>query len=492
MDRIFNDQEQIKRAKLQKLIEKNQNPFLHQKFERNYNSQTFKAEFEKFTKEELHENTTKILIAGRVMAMRQTFGVIQDFAGSVQYYYNKKTLSPELIELLQKDLDIGDIVGIEGTPMKTNTGEVTVKIVNITILSKSLKVLPEKFHGLTDEETRARHRYVDLMVNDESMKTFVTRSLILKEIRNYMDGEGFLEVETPLLNPILGGANARPFITKHNTLDRNFYLRVAPELQLKKLIAGGFEKVYEMGRQFRNEGMDPTHNPEFTTIEAYQAYVGMPEMMDLTENIIKHVATKLNKMQLEYKGQQLDFSKPFDRIKMNDFIKQETQIDFDKDYIDDASAIAIAKQHHIELAAHQQTRGHVINAFFEEFCEKKCLNPTFVYGHPVEVSPLAKKNAKDPRYTDRFELFICGKEYANAFSELNDPIDQYSRFESQLKEKELGNEEANEMDMDFIEALEYGLPPTGGLGIGIDRLVMLFTGNETIRNVLLFPQMRNE
>jgi lysyl-tRNA synthetase class 2 len=491
MDRTFNDQEQIKRAKLQKLIEKNQNPFLHQKFERNYNSQSFKAEFEKFTKEELHENTTKILIAGRVMAMRQTFGVIQDFAGSVQYYYNKKTLSPELIETLQKDLDIGDIVGIEGTPMKTNTGEVTVKIVNITILSKSLKVLPEKFHGLTDEETRARHRYVDLMVNEDSMKTFVTRSLILQEIRHYMDGQGFLEVETPVLNPILGGAAARPFVTKHNTLDRNFYLRVAPELALKKLIAGGFEKVYEMGRVFRNEGMDTTHNPEFTTIEAYQAYVGMPEMMNLTENIIRAVAVKLNKMQIEYKGQQLDFSRPFDRIKMTDFIKQETGIDFDKDYIDDASALTIAKQNHIELAAHQQTRGHVINAFFEQYCEKKCLNPTFVYGHPLEVSPLAKRNSSDPRYTDRFELFICGKEYANAFSELNDPIDQYSRFESQLKEKELGNEEANEMDMDFIEALEYGLPPTGGLGIGIDRLVMLFTNNDTIRNVLLFPQMRD-
>jgi lysyl-tRNA synthetase class 2 len=375
--------------------------------------------------------------------------------------------------------------------MKTNTGEITVKILDFTILSKSLKVLPEKFHGLQDEEARARQRYVDLIVNEESMHTFVTRSKIIAQIRNYMNTQGFLEVETPVLQPILGGANARPFITHHNTLDRSFYLRVAPELALKKLIVGGFEKVYEIGRVFRNEGMDTTHNPEFTTIEAYQAFVSMPEIMELTENIIRSVAQYLNMVNIIYKGTAIDFSKPFHKKNMVDFIKEETGVDFNT--IDtDEQAIAIAKQHHINVQAHQMSRGHVINLFFEEYCEKKCLEPTFVYGHPIEVSPLAKKNLKDPRYTDRFELFICQKEYANAFSELNDPIDQLNRFEEQLKEKELGNDEANEMDDDFINALEYGMPPTGGLGIGIDRLCMLFTNNETIRNVLLFPHTREK
>ncbi|MDR0857314.1 MAG: lysine--tRNA ligase [Mycoplasmataceae bacterium] len=487
----YNEQELVKRSKLKALREKGIDPFLTQKFIRNYDSESYKDAYSKYTKEELHENTDQIIVAGRIMAIRQTFGVIKDFTGKVQFYINKKTIDPETWELFNDYIDIGDIVGIEGTPMKTNTGEITVKVKKLILLSKSLKPLPEKFHGLVDEEERARRRYVDLFMNDESLKTFVTRSKIMTQIRNYMDSNGFFEVETPVLQPVLGGASARPFVTHHNTLDRNYYLRIAPELALKKLIVGGFEKVYEIGRVFRNEGMDATHNPEFTTIEAYQAYVSMEEIMTLTENIIRNVAESLNQLKFTYKGVELDFSKPFIKKNMVDFIKEETGVDFNE-IQDDAGAIKVAKEHKISLQGHQQNRGHIINAFFEEYCEKKCLEPTFVYGHPVEVSPLAKKNQKDPRYTDRFELFILGKEYANAFSELNDPIDQKERFESQLKEKDLGNEEASEMDDDFIEALEYGLPPTGGLGIGLDRLAMLFTNNETIRNVLLFPHMRDE
>lgn len=375
--------------------------------------------------------------------------------------------------------------------MKTNTGECTVKINNLVILSKSLRPLPEKFHGLQDEEVRARKRYVDLIMNSESMNTFVLRSKIVSLIREYLNSLGYIEVETPILQSILGGAAARPFVTHHNALDREYYLRIATELALKKLVVGGFEKVYEIGRNFRNEGMDATHNPEFTSIEAYTAYSSMEDQMDLLEEIIKYVTKNIGKQNFEYKGVNLDFNQKFKRINMVDAIKEATNIDFNQ--IDsDAKAIEIANEKHIELLPHEKNRGHIINKFFETYCEERCIQPTFVYGHPIEVSPLAKKDSNDPRYTKRFELFICGKEYANAFSELNDPIDQKQRFENQLKEKDLGNDEANEMDNDFIEALEYGLPPTGGFGLGIDRLVMLLTNNTTIRNVLLFPHMRDE
>lgn len=489
-NRKFNDQEQVRRNYLKELQANNNDPFINEKFVRNYNSETFKAKYDKFTKEELHESADKILIAGRVMSLRQTFGVIKDFNGTVQFYLNKKAVLPELFQKFKK-IDIGDIIGIEGTPMKTNTGQVTVNIKNFILLSKSLRPLPEKWHGLVDEEARARHRYVDLIINDESMKTFVLRSKIISLIRKFMDSNDYIEVETPILQPILGGAAARPFITHHNALDREYYLRIATELPLKKLIVGGFEKVYEIGRIFRNEGMDATHNPEFTSMEAYTAYASLEDMMDLTENLLHYIAKEIGKEVLTYRGVEIDFNKPFKRISMLEIIKLAVNIDFDK-IKTDKEAIAIAKEFKLELQPHEMNRGHVIAKFFDEFGEKLCQQPTFVYDYPIEVSPLAKKKADDPKFTRRFEFFICGKELANAFSELNDPIDQYERFEAQLNEKDLGNDEANEMDMDFIEALENGLPPTGGIGYGIDRLVMLFTNNEVIRNVLLFPHMKDE
>lgn len=423
------------------------------------------------------------------MAIRQTFGVIKDFYGSAQFYLNKKTVSEEIFKEFKK-LDISDIIGICGTPMKTNTGQVTINIKSFTLLSKSLKPLPEKWHGLVDEEIRARHRYVDLIMNDESMKTFILRSKIVSLIRKFMDENGYLEVETPVLQPILGGAAAKPFITHHNALDREYYLRIATELPLKKLIVGGFEKVYEMGRVFRNEGMDASHNPEFTSLEAYAAYESLEYMMDLTEKLYCYIAKNINKTKIDYRGTKIDFSKPFNRITMIEAIKQSTKVDFNQ-INTDQEAIDVAKKFKLELLAHEKNRGHIIAKFFDEFGEKICQQPTFVYDYPIEISPLAKKKPNDPKMTRRFEFFICGKEFGNAFSELNDPIDQYERFENQLKERNLGNDEANEMDMDFIEAMENGLPPTAGIGWGIDRLVMLFTNNETIRNVLLFPHMKD-
>ena len=490
MERKFNDQELARRAKLQKLTDMGLNPYKNEKFERTHSAAQFVKQYEGFSHEELQVNTDVIKIAGRVMAIRQTFGVISDFSGDVQFYINKKTFDPDKFAIFKQLLDLGDIIGITGTPMKTMTGQVTIKVTDFVILAKSLIPLPEKFHGLADEEIRARKRYLDLMTNRESLNTFVERCKILQYIREYMTSKDFLEVETPILSPKLGGAAARPFITHHNTLDRNYYLRIATELPLKKLIVGGFEKVYEIGRIFRNEGMDTTHNPEFTSIEAYQAYANLEDMMDLTEGIIRYAAQQLNKTRLNYKGVEIDFSKPFKRITMIDFIKQETNIDFNQVKTDD-EALALAKQHQIELLPHQKTRGHIISAFFEKYCEEKCTEPVFITEHPIDITPLAKKDPKDPRMTRRFELFICQKEYANAYSELNDPIDQLERFENQIKEKDLGNAEANEVDMEYIDALEYGLAPTGGVGIGIDRLVMLLTGKESIRDVLLFPHMKD-
>ena len=491
MERKFNDQELIRREKLQKLIDMGLNPYLNEQFIRTCSNKEFKERYAGFDKETLHENRDEVRVAGRVMAIRQTFGVIRDFSGDLQFYINKKSFDPVQFDIFQNLLDLGDIIGIIGSPMKTNTGEITIKVKTFIILSKSLKPLPEKYHGLTDEEIRARQRYVDLMINEQSMQTFVTRSKIMRYIRDYMDGLGFFEVETPVLQGILGGAAAKPFITHHNTLDRQYYLRIATELPLKKLIVGGFEKVYEMGRIFRNEGMDPTHNPEFTSIEAYQAYANMNDMMNLTEGIIKNIASRLDKKTIIYKDVEIDFSKPFVRKSMSELVFQETGIDF-LQIKTNAEALTLAKKHDIELMAHQKTIGHILVTFFEKYCEEKLLQPTFVTKHPVDTSPLAKKDPNNDMLTNRFELFICGKEYANAFSELNDPIDQLERFENQIKEKELGNQEANEIDWDFINALEYALPPTGGLGIGIDRLVMLFTDSLSIRDVLLFPHMRDK
>lgn len=491
MERKFSDQELIRRDHLKKLQEENRNPYETEIVDRTCTLADFKQQFDSYSKEELHElKTPTFVLAGRVMIVRQTFGVLKDFSGTCQFYVSKKEVSEEVFKKF-KEVDIGDIVSVVGVPMKTNTGEVTIYVQDMNIISKALKVLPEKFHGLVDEEVRARQRYVDLIVNDESMNTFIARSLIIRAIRNYMDSNGFFEVETPVLNPVLGGAAARPFITHHNALNREYYLRIATELPLKKCIVGGFEKVYEIGRIFRNEGMDATHNPEFTSMEAYVAYTGMEGMMDLTEGVIKHCATVMNKFHCKYRGYDIDLSKPFKRVHMVDLIKQTTGIDFYK-VTSDEEAVEIAKQHNIQLEKHQLKYGHVINAFFETYCEEVIIEPTFVYGHPVEISPLAKKDYSDPRFTKRFELFIGQKEFANAFSELNDPIDQYERFEEQLKEKALGNDEASEMDMDFVTALEYGLPPTGGMGLGIDRLVMLLTEKDTIRDVLLFPHMKDK
>ena len=375
--------------------------------------------------------------------------------------------------------------------MITNTGELSLKVLEYIHLTKALRPLPEKYHGLVDKEEIYRRRYVDLIMNQESKETFIKRSKIIREMRNYLDNLGYYEVETPVLQPILGGANARPFITHHNTLNMPFYLRIATELHLKRLIVGGFDGVYEIGRLFRNEGIDRLHNPEFTTIELYLAYSDLQGMMDLSENLISHLAeTVVGTTKITYDEKEIDLSKGWKKVHMVDLIKEKTGIDFFNihDYED---AKKLAKQHHLEIQPHFTGIGHIVNLFFEHYCEEDLIQPTFVYGHPIEISPLTKKDPKDERFTQRFELFINGSEYANAYTELNDPIDQLERFENQIKEKDLGNEEANEMDLDFVEALEYGMPPTGGIGIGIDRLVMLLTDSKSIRDVLLFPQMKN-
>lgn len=491
MERKFSEQELIRRESLKELQNKNKNPFEYEKVDRTFSLDEFNKTFDKYSKEELHDNNfDNITLAGRVMNLRQTFGVLKDFSGTTQIYLNKKEVSEEVFNKF-KSIDIGDIIQIIGKPMKTNTGLVTLNVIDLDIVSKSLKVLPEKYHGLVDEEIRARNRYVDLIVNDESMETFIKRSLIIKSIREYMNNNGYFEVETPVLNPVLGGASARPFVTHHNALDREYYLRIATELPLKKCIVGGFEKVYEIGRIFRNEGMDATHNPEFTSMEVYAAYVGMDEMMELTESIIKYCCEVLGRWEFKYRDFDVNLKNPFKKVHMVDLIKDVVGIDF-RNVKSDEEAIELAKKHNIHLEKHQMKYGHVINAFFETFCEEKLIEPTFVWGHPIEISPLAKKDYSDQRFTKRFELFIGQKEFANAFSELNDPIDQYERFNEQLKEKSLGNDEANEMDLDFINALEYGLPPTGGMGLGIDRLVMLLTEKNTIRDVLLFPHMKDK
>ena len=437
-------------------------------------------------------NPIHVAIAGRMMFKRvmgkASFCNIQDLQGSIQVYVARDAIGTESYADFKRS-DIGDIFGLEGFAFRTRTGEISIHAEKMTLLSKSLQILPEKFHGLTDTDTRYRQRYVDLIMNPESKDTFIKRSKILKEIRNFLDGRGFMEVETPMLVSNAGGAAARPFVTHHNTLDTDFYLRIATELSLKRLIVGGMDAVYEIGRLFRNEGMDRTHNPEFTTIEVYKAFSDLEGMMDLTEGIISNAAMEVNgTYELDYKGHHISLAPGFKRVSMTEAIKEKTGIDFNE-HMSFEDAKKLAEEHGIEVEAHFGY-GHIINEFFEKYVEETIVEPTFVYGHPIEISPLAKKNLEDPRFTQRFELFICGNEYANAFTELNDPIDQYERFADQLKEKELGNDEANEMDLDYVEALEYGLPPTGGMGMGIDRLVMLLTGQESIQEVILFPQMK--
>ena len=492
MEQKLSEQELVRREKMEELRNKGIDPF-GSRYERTHTSGELRKLYGEKTKEELEELHITSRIAGRIMTKRRngkiSFMHLQDKDGKIQIYLRYDVLGEEAYDLF-KSSDIGDIVGIEGEVMRTQTGELSVKAVKYTHLSKALRPLPEKFHGLQDKEEARRRRYVDLIMNEESRKIAFTRPKIIRGIQKFLDDLGYTEVETPVLNPILGGAAARPFVTHHNALDMDFYLRIATELPLKRLIVGGMEKVYEIGRLFRNEGMDATHNPEFTTVEAYMAYGDITDMMSLAEGLFSKLAVEVTgSTEINYRGKEISLKAPFRRLHMVDGIKEVTGINFFE--IDDLDEmLQLAKEHHIEVPKHQQSYGHIINLFFEKYVEETIVQPTFVYGHPLEISPLAKKNAKDPRFTDRFELFINGKEYGNAFTELNDPIDQRERFMAQLKEKELGNDEANEMDVDFVEALEYGMPPTGGIGIGIDRLVMLLTNTDSIRDVILFPHMR--
>ena len=493
MERVLNDQEIVRREKAQELLEKGIDPF-GSAFERTSNSKILHDTYDDKTKEELEELNINVKVAGRIMTKRRMgklgFINLQDKDGQIQIVVNKQVVGDDVYEIF-KASDIGDIIGIDGQVMKTKTGELSIRANVYTHLTKALRPLPEKFHGLTDVEERYRRRYVDLIMNEDSRRVAMLRPKIIRAIQHYLDGQGLIEVETPVLQPILGGANARPFVTHHNTLDMDFYLRIATELPLKRLLVGVLEGVYEIGRLFRNEGMSTKHNPEFTTVEAYVAYSDMYGMMDLCENLISSVAKEaIGKEEFEWNGKLISVKPPFKRVHMVDLIKEVTGIDFFKEMTYE-EALEIAKENNVKVEKHENSVGHIINLFFEQFCEETIIQPTFVYGHPLEISPLAKK-AKDPRFTERFELFIDGTEYANAFSELNDPIDQKERFENQLKLKELGDEEANEMDIDFVEALEYGMPPAGGIGIGIDRLVMFLTGQESIREVILFPHMRNK
>ena len=487
------DQEIVRRTKVFELKRLNIDPY-GTKFFTNSNTKEIQDFGLNLQAEELEKQAKEVTIAGRIMTNRRQgkngFMHIQDKYGTIQIYLRFDTLGEEMYSLY-KMADIGDIVGITGIVMKTIAGELSVQATKYTHLCKALRPLPEKFHGLQDKEEARRRRYVDLIMNEDSKRIAFTRPRIIRGIQSFLDNQGFVEVETPVLNPILGGANARPFVTHHNALDKDFYLRIATELYLKRLIVGGMERVYEIGRLFRNEGMDATHNPEFTTVEAYMAYGNLDDMMTLNENLFDSLATTiLGTTEITFCGTAISLKAPFKRLHMVDGIKEKTGIDFWK-ITDLDEALALAKEHHIDIPLHERTVGHIINEFFEKYVEESLIQPTFVYGHPVEISPLTKQNKENPRFVDRFELFVAGHEYSNAYTELNDPIEQRLRFLEQIKEKELGNDEANEMDNDFVESLEYGMAPTGGIGIGIDRLTMLLTNCDTIRDVLLFPHMKD-
>lgn len=482
---------QIRRDKLDELRSLGIDPF-GGKYERTHAAGNIVKEYDSLTKEELEEKAVQATIAGRLIAKRvmgkASFAHIQDLTGKIQIYVRQDSLSEQKYAAFNL-LDLGDIVGVTGEIFKTKTGEISIKAADIEVLSKSLYPLPDKYHGLKDVELRYRQRYVDLIVNPEVQQTFIKRSRIIQSMRRYLLSLGYLEVETPTLHSIAGGAAARPFITHHNALDMQLYMRIAIELHLKRLIVGGLEKVYEIGRVYRNEGVSTRHNPEFTMIELYEAYADYKDIMALTENMIAHIAQEvLGTQVINYQGHEVDLRPNWRRVSMVDAVKEVKGVDFGVQMTNE-EAHALAKEHKVPVEPHM-TFGHILNAFFEQFVEETLIQPTFVYGHPVEISPLAKKNEIDPRFTDRFELFIVAREHANAFSELNDPIDQRQRFEAQLVEREHGNDEAHEMDEDFLRALEYGMPPTGGLGIGIDRLVMLLTDAASIRDVLLFPHMR--
>ena len=477
---------QIRKDKLKELQEQGKNPYEITKYNRTNSAGEIKANYEKFEQKD-------VSVAGRIIAKRimgkASFCTIQDCDEKIQSYVSINDLGEESYKAF-KTFDIGDIIGITGFVFKTRTEEISVHAKEVTLLSKSLRPLPEKFHGLKDVDLRYRQRYVDLIMNPEVKETFIKRSQIISEIRNLLDEKGYLEVETPVLNTISGGATARPFITHHNTLNIPMYLRIATELNLKRLIVGGYDKVYEMGRIFRNEGMDIRHNPEFTTIELYEAYANYHDMMDITEEIFQRCSQKVcGTTKITYQGTEIELGGKWKRISMIDSIKEVTGIDFNTINTDE-EAVALAKERKIEIPAGKETRGNIISLFFDEYVEQTLIQPTFIYDYPIEISPLAKKCKNDPRLTERFEAFIGGREYGNAFSELNDPIDQYERFKEEIKARENGDDEAGMMDEDYINALEYGMPPTGGLGIGIDRLVMLLTDSVSIRDVLLFPTMK--
>lgn len=490
--RELTEQEVVRREKAEKLRELGLDPFGHS-FQRNAYAQEIKEKYKDVEHDAFENITDEAIVAGRIMFIRKmgkaSFCTIKDKTGLIQIYISINDIGEEKYSLF-KTADLGDIVGIRGKIMKTRTGEVTIKCLEYTPLVKALKPLPEKFHGLTDKEERYRRRYVDLIMNDDSRRVAFLRPKIIRCIQNYMDKQGFTEVETPVLSTLLTGASAKPFITHHNAQDLDMYLRIALELPLKRLLVGGMEAVYEIGRVFRNEGMDLKHNPEFTLMEAYLAYSDLEGMMNLTENMYQTIAKEvMGKMTYNWYGYEINLEGPWKRISMVDAIKEKTGIDFKQEMTLD-EALELAREHQIVVEEHEKTVGHIINLFFEKYVEETLIQPTFLYGHPVEISPLTKRNVEDPRFVDRFELFIAGREFANAYTELNDPIDQLERFEEQLKEKDLGNDEANDIDMDFVEALEYGMPPAGGVGYGIDRLVMLFTESESIRDVILFPTMK--
>lgn len=481
----LNEMLMMRREKLKELVQKGKNPFLVEKFDYTHHSSTIKDKFDEV-------DGQKVAVAGRIMSRRGhgkvSFIDLQDSEGRIQIFIKQDVIGEDTYKDLNL-LDIGDIIGVNGEVFKTNAGEISIRAEELLLMTKSLQILPEKFHGLKDQDLRYRQRYVDLIVNPEVKDTFILRTKIIKAVREYLDERGFLEVETPILSTVAGGANARPFETHHNTLDIEMYLRIANELYLKRLIVGGFEKVYEMGRMFRNEGMSPKHNPEFTNIELYQAYVDYEEMMRLTENLFAYVAEKtLGTTKINFQGTELELSPPWRRLDMADAVKEYVGVDFSQ--IDtDEEAIAVAKAKGLEIKPGMK-RGHIIAEMFEEFCEQHLIQPTFITGHPVEISPLAKRNPEDPRKTNRFEAFINTWELANAFSELNDPIDQRERFEEQSMQKDAGDAEAHPMDTDFLNAIEVGLPPTGGLGIGIDRMIILLTNQPSIRDILLFPTMK--
>ena len=480
-------QTRIRREKLTNLQAEGQNPFVITRFDWDATSQQIKDNFDAM-------EGKPVKVAGRLMSKRGmgkvSFCDLQDRDGRIQLYARQDEMDEEVYKKFKK-FDIGDIVGVEGEAFRTQRGEMSVRAHNITLLSKSLLPLPEKFHGLQDKELRFRQRYVDLMVNPEVKKNFVIRSQFIKFMRNYLDNMGYMEVETPVLNTIAGGAAARPFITHHNTLDIDMYMRIATELPLKRLIVGGMDRVYEIGRIFRNEGMDPKHNPEFTTVEMYQAYADFHTMMDIAEGILAGAAKEINgSYQVEWMGEQIDLTPGWRRLTMVDAVKEYVGVDFGA-ITDDAEAVAAAKAVGVELAdAAEKTWGNALYACFDQKVEEKLIQPTFITMYPVEVSPLTKRSPADPRLTERFELFICHSELANAYSELNDPIDQRQRFEKQVEQRERGDDETEMLDEDFLTAMEYGMPPTGGMGMGIDRCVMLLTGADTIREVILFPTMK--